>query len=168
MWCDVLSRGYWALDRRTLAQDQVTAVSQHLMGISTHTWQRLNGFLIDEMVGEFADIDVCLRAREIGLLIIASGQVLGTSTRSLLPPYHSDRADAYTADKYSQVNSDSKTHHALHALSDRWGRVLGSIREERYITQGRAAWVMHCGGSQGLEAATILQHLTRYWHNKML
>ena len=43
------------------------------------------------------------------------------------------------------------------ALIGRWGQALASLVEARRLTQSRLTWVMHCGGSQGLEAAVILQ-----------
>lgn len=37
-----------------------------------------------------------------------------------------------------------------------------SISDEGYDNEARLAWTIHCGGSQGFEAATILQSLDRF------
>jgi hypothetical protein len=152
----MLCRGYWPSDSRTLSVSSATAVSRHLMSLSWKTFLSLDGFS-PAMSPLMEDIDLCLRAAELNYTIRITGQSTAISLESIMAV--KDTTNDYTS---SIINPLALSHASLQALStfsERWKDKQAEVRRKGYLTDAKLTWVIHCGGSQGLEAATILQTL---------
>lgn len=151
-------RGYWPFDSRTVGGlKEATSVSPDMMLLSVSLWRELQGFDLD-MSPVLESSDLCLRARQAGHVVVSTGLAAGVATQPLLSRAN-DRSSAYTSEKFNPLHLSLATKNALHAFSDRWMESQAEERRKHYITPAKLTWVIHCGGSQGMEAATILQHL---------
>lgn len=160
MFSLVIDRGYWPFDSRTLpSPQQVAAVSRDMMVVPVSLWRRLDGF--DEALSpRLEDADLCLRARQQSGLeaVLITGLAAGVSLQPLLSRAE-DTTNTYTSEQFNPLLVTPAVLSALHSFSSRWMEVQAEERRLRHITPARLSWVIHCGGSQGMEAATILQHL---------
>eukprot|EP00602_Paraphysomonas_sp_CaronLab_P000321 CAMPEP_0185031604 /NCGR_PEP_ID=MMETSP1103-20130426/19159_1 /TAXON_ID=36769 /ORGANISM="Paraphysomonas bandaiensis, Strain Caron Lab Isolate" /LENGTH=1396 /DNA_ID=CAMNT_0027567171 /DNA_START=153 /DNA_END=4340 /DNA_ORIENTATION=- len=153
-------RGYWPLDSRTRGGvKNATAVSRHLMSFSVDVWRTLGGFS-ESMSPMFEDSDLCLRAADIGLRVAITGMSVGISLEPLFS--RSDSLSDYTSQIYSPLRLSGPATMAHNAFSGKWRESQEELRQASYLTPAKLTWVIHCGGSQGLEAATILQTLYKY------
>jgi hypothetical protein len=62
----------------------------------------------------------------------------------------------------------SSTQNAIETFSHTWRETRAMALSSNYLTSSRVTWVIHCGGSQGLEAATILQSLHKFLNLRTL
>jgi hypothetical protein len=132
-------------------------VSRDLLLMSVPLWQELRGF--DQVMSPVLESpDLCLRARQAGHSVVVTGLAVGVSTHPLLSRAKDDTS-AYTSEKFNPLHLSLPTKNALGAFSDRWIAQQAEERSRGYLTPAKLTWVIHCGGSQGMEAATILQHL---------
>ena len=154
-------RGYWIGDERTRGLHPVDGVSRQLMALTKDTWNSLGGFR-PEMESVADDMDLCAHALQLGLVVAVTGDAVGTSTRPLLDDSYGDLEGELTSQLYSPAHMPPYALHAYRLFSERWWSLFQERREGGYRTTGKFTWVIHCGGSQGFEAALILQHLYRY------
>lgn len=127
------------------------------MIVPVSTWNILEGFDV-EMSPLLEDSDFCLRAyHEFNISTFSSGYSVGIS----LLAHHTtiDTINEYTSKLYSPLKLSSLQVDSIRKYSGRWREKERVRREQNYITDAKLTWVIHCGGSQGLEAATILQTL---------
>lgn len=121
-----------------------------------------DGILFDESMSPvFEDVDLCLRAREIGIGVNIAGQAVGTSTKALYM-YDDDEISHLTSSLFNPLHMKLSVLQAFQRFSDKWKVKHQIEREKQFLTPAKLTWVIHCGGSQGLEAATILQTLYKY------
>lgn len=152
-------RGYWAGDSRTLGVNPAYAVSRRMMALAKRTWLDLGG-LSAVMSPLVEDVDICARALHRGLQVVVVGEVQGVSVGPLL--LSSDREEAYTSEIYNPRSMSTPFLAALRAFSELWSDFFNTRRSDKYLSKSRFTWVIHCGGSQGYEAATILQEMYKF------
>jgi GT2 family glycosyltransferase len=127
------------------------------MLIPTSLFVQLHGF--DSLTSpHLEDSDFCLRAQaQAGVTTVSSGAAIGISLLA-----HSTTIDTtpdYTSKLFSPLKMSKSELEALREYSLRWREVERQRKAANYLTSAKLTWVIHCGGSQGLEAATILQTL---------
>jgi hypothetical protein len=135
------------------------AISRNLMGFTFQTWKNLkNPVFLSEMSPGFDDFDFCFSASfhdEVSILVTNQSQ--GISLEELwIPEFQSNQL---TSERYDPIHLLPSTLQALTVFTERWKEMIRKEISSRYLTSLRVTWVIHCGGSQGLEAATILQSL---------
>lgn len=86
---------------------------------------------------------------------------MGTSTKALYM-YDEDEVSALTSTLFNPLQMKLSVQQAFRSFSRSWRDKHRAWREARFLTPAKLTWVIHCGGSQGLEAATILQTLYKY------
>lgn len=109
----------------------------------------------------FEDIDMCLRVRDMGLAVNVVGQAVGVTVKAL-HTYDDDETNDLTSSLFNPLYMRLSTLSAFQAFSKRWKEKRQIERSANFLTPAKLTWVIHCGGSQGLEAATILQTLYKY------
>ena len=120
------------------------------------------GYFFDEIMSPmFEDVDLCLRARELGLVVNIAGEAVGTSTKALYM-YDDDEVSHLTSSLFNPLQMKLSMLQAFQAFSQAWKEKRQLERQKQFLTPAKLTWVIHCGGSQGLEAATILQTLYKY------
>jgi hypothetical protein len=146
-------RGYWPNDERTLSASPALSVSRDMMLIPTSLFVRLNGF--DPLTSpRLEGSDFCLRAQaQAHVTTISSGAAIG-----VLLLAHCTTPD-YTSKLLSPLKMSKYELEALREYSLRWREVERQTKAANSLTSAKLTWVIHCDGSQGLEAATILQTL---------
>ena len=160
------SRGYWATDKRTHSHEQALAVSKDMMIFKksillNKVVNSPHGLFDETMSPMFEDVDLCLRAKEQGLVVNIAGEAVGTSTKALYM-YDEDEISHLTSSLFNPLHMKLSVLQAFQAFSKRWKEKHQLERERNFLTPAKLTWVIHCGGSQGLEAATILQTLYKY------
>jgi hypothetical protein len=145
-------RGYWPNDERTLSASPALSVSRDMMLIPTYLFVQLNGF--DPLTSpRLEGSDFCLRAQ--AQAHVSSGAAIGVSLLA-----HCTTVD--TTPDYTSKSPLKLSKYELEALREyslRWRELERQTKAANYLTSAKLTWVIHCGGSQGLEAATILQTL---------
>ncbi len=165
--CIVSCRGYWPLDKRTRPSldpdkhsadyDAALGVYKYSFAMAIGTWQALQGFNVD-MHPSAEDSDLCLRARfNHNMSVKVVGDSVGTLLLEVIPG--SRYVDAQTADLINPLALTDSELRSLRLFTDVWMQPLRHYRESKFITKANMTWIIHCGGSQGYEAATILQSL---------
>lgn len=128
-----------------------------MMLVPLTLWIQLGGF--DPATSpHLEDSDFCLRAfSQAHVQTISSGIAVGISLLSHFTTI--DTNPEYTSKIFSPVLMSTIELESLREYSLRWREVEKKRKESNYLTKAKLTWVIHCGGSQGLEAATILQTL---------
>jgi hypothetical protein len=150
-------RGYWPNDERTLSSSPSLSVSRDMMLIPSSLFFQLHGF--DPLTSpHLEDSDFCLRAHSLfNTTTLSSATAIGIT---LLSQYTTiDTTPEYTSTLFSPLKMSGNELEALREYSVRWREVERERKRKSYLTTAKLTWVIHCGGSQGLEAATILQTL---------
>ena len=93
--------------------------------------------------------------------LLSPGEAVGTSTKALYM-YDEDELSHLTSSLFNPLQMKPLMLHAFQAFSRRWKATRQQERQEGFLTPAKLTWIIHCGGSQGLEAATILQTLYKY------
>ena len=157
-------------------------VARHCLMVGRATFFELNGFSPD-LTGALEDADLALRlALRLDLAAGHNGQASGQAGEggglqgdqgsaafvaaggrvvAMNPEGYPELDSAYASQAFDfragvdrERLSDSRA-----AFVGRWGRRLAARVASRRLTSARLSWVVHCGGSQGYEAATILAGL---------
>ena len=120
-------------------------------------WRTLHGF--DPVTSpHLEDSDLCLRALfDHNISSISAGNAVGINLLSHFTTI--DTTPEYTSKFFSPLSMSGMELEALREFSLRWRELEKKRKEANYLTSAKLTWVIHCGGSQGLEAATILQTL---------
>ena len=153
------SRGYWPGDSRAIGIHPADAVSRHMMAVTRSTWMSLGG--LNALMSPVADdVELCARALLANLTVVVVGGARGVSTGPLL--LADERESSYTAEVFNPRSMAAPHLHAIKAFTDAWKDFFRARRVAGYLTDAKFTWVIHCGGSQGLEATTIMQTLYKY------
>jgi hypothetical protein len=130
------------------------------MLLPSDLWQTLHGF--DPLTSpHLEDSDLCLRGLfHHNISSISAGNAVGVTLLSHFTTI--DTTPEYTSKFFSPLSLSSTELEALREFSFRWRELETKRKEANYLTPAKLTWVIHCGGSQGLEAATILQTLYKY------
>ena len=156
-------------------------VARHCLMVGRATFFELNGFSPD-LTGALEDADLALRlALRLDLAADHNGQAsrqageggdqgdqssaafvaTGGRVVAMNPEGYPELDSAYASQMFDfragvdrERLSDSRA-----AFVGRWGRRLAARLASGRLTSARLTWVVHCGGSQGYEAATILAGL---------
>jgi hypothetical protein len=149
-------RGYWPNDERTLSASPTLSVSRDMMLIPTSLFVWLNGF--DPLTSRPEGSDFRLRAQaQAHVTTISSGAAIDAS---LLAHYTTvNTTPDYTSKLFGPLKMSKYEWEALREYSLRWREVERQRKAANYLTSAKLTWAIHCDGSQGLEAATILQTL---------
>jgi hypothetical protein len=140
-------RGYNSDDQRSREVSPVHGVSEICWMVPASLFIALGG--LGSRLGSFQSADFCLSAKAAGASILSVGTAVVTSTDPENDPAWDDKQVTFSD------TEDSSTYVFLR----KWRAHLNELIQGRFSGQAHLHWIMHCGGSQGLEGATILQEL---------
>lgn len=160
-------RGYWRDDSRARGLQSAASTSHYMTLISRDIFRDLGG-LNSDMAPLFALPDLCMRASTKSYSIAVTD-----ASAVLLDEYlfaFNALTNSLTVNYFMPLYLFGDHAAAMTAFSDAWLSVYREKRDAHYLsiaqsyisnitTSPRFTWVIHCGGSQGYEAATILQEL---------
>jgi hypothetical protein len=130
------------------------------MGFRFSTWTEFT-LSFRPRFSPFEDIDLCLLANGIGVESYVTKDSFSISLEEMFVPAF--KSSDLTSDLFDPSLLHPTTVKSLQTLTSTWIELYRKEKESKYVTSAKLTWIIHCGGSQGLEAATIIQSLHRFF-----
>lgn len=147
-------RGYDANDERAHSIAEVDALTTFSVLMKQKTFKTMS--FDAKFVPEFEMPDLSIQLQEKGLKTLVNGQSVIISSHT---PNHKKFDLENDSDRFSPGEVDLDFLASTRAFSKKWGKFLLTKLAARKRTDAKLNWIIHCGGSTGLEAAQILPTL---------